>query len=424
MRNFKLILSCLIALVFVACTSTEKDIFPASSAERLNDALISHNRALLSAENGWVMEYFATPDSAGYPLLVKFNKSGQAIFTAKNEFTTNNDIESDSCLYQLIGDNGPVLTFDTYNKILHRFSTPENPVGVGLAGDYEFIVMKVADDLITLRGKKRNSVILLKKMAPDVSWNQYITNLDALNTSIFTEKSPKLTLKIDTKTISFSNGYKHIFNLVTNATGADKIDKNIPFVMTSNGLRLYSELEFGGYKFQNFELNADKSVLVSVEHPQFKLVGVEDLALYFVSNVVTWDFVPNELSADVLQMYNQLVNSCQTNYNAQDIKLSIKYSTFNRSFMLALSFVSNAVPVEGNMYMSLNTSGLNGIVIGSKNDGDGSGKRYYNEIEGYKEMISYLSSTFTLSTVSALNPQKIKFSKKTNSSSFFNLIQK
>ena len=422
MPKFNHILICVFAALFFACSLNEKDIFPASSADRLNQALEVDNNALIAAKNGWVMEYFATPNSAGYTFLVKFNASGQAIFTAKNEFTTNAEIESDSCLYQLIGDNGPVLTFDTYNKILHRFSTPENPDGIGLAGDYEFVVMKVADDLITLRGKKRNSVILLKKLAPGVSWNQYINNLDALNTFIFSKKSPTLTLKVDTKTISFSNGYKHIFNIVTNAPEADKIDKKIPFVVTSNGIRLYSELEFGGYKFQNFELNADKSVLVSVEHPQFKLVGAEDLALYFVSNVVTWDFVPNELSADVLQMYNQLVNSCQTNYNAQDIKLSIKYSTFNRSFMLALSFVSNAVPVEGNMYMSLNTSGLNGIVIGSKNDGDG--KIYYNEVAGYKEMISYLNSTFAVSTASALNPQKIKFSKKTISSSFFNLIQK
>ena len=166
------ILLCIAALEFGGCSTQEADIFSHSPAERLNKALKDDSDSLQNADNGWAMEYFATAKSPGYTLLMKFSKSGQALVSGKSELT-HNLIETDSCLYEMIGDNGPVLTFNTYNKVLHAFANPVNPDGYGLEGDYEFVVMKSTAGQIVLKGKKRGTTILLNKIPATVSWQKY-----------------------------------------------------------------------------------------------------------------------------------------------------------------------------------------------------------------------------------------------------------
>ena len=128
----KKVLYLILILVFVAitgCKNIEPDIFSASAAERMNAALKDDFNALTSADNGWAVEYFANPQSPGYTLLIKFNSSGLAIVASKSDLTYNQQFQQDSCLFEMIADNGPVLTFNTFSKVLHRFSNPENPDG-------------------------------------------------------------------------------------------------------------------------------------------------------------------------------------------------------------------------------------------------------------------------------------------------------
>ena len=50
--------------------------------------------------------------------------------------------------YDIISDMGPVLTFNTYNAILHYFTEPKGSSDVdGMAGDYEFVFMDVKPEM-------------------------------------------------------------------------------------------------------------------------------------------------------------------------------------------------------------------------------------------------------------------------------------
>ncbi|HET7732931.1 MAG TPA: DUF4302 domain-containing protein, partial [Paludibacter sp.] len=198
MQKINYIVLCLIVLLLGSCAKNEADVFSASPAERMNQALKDDFAALISAPNGWAMEYFATPTSPGYTLLVKFDASGKATFAAKSELTKNKAYETDSCLFEMIGDNGPVLTFNTYNTVLHRFSNPENPDGYGLEGDYEFVVISKSTDQITLKGKKMGTIILLNKIPDDIAWEQYVGELSAMDTLLFVNNSNVLKMKIGT----------------------------------------------------------------------------------------------------------------------------------------------------------------------------------------------------------------------------------
>ncbi|MFT3751771.1 MAG: DUF4302 domain-containing protein [Paludibacter sp.] len=409
----------MIAFLFGSCNRNGADIFPASPAERMNQALKDDFAALTSATNGWSMEYFANSASPGYTLLVKFDVSGKATFAAQSELTKNEAYETDTCLFEMIGDNGPVLTFNTYNNILHRFSNPENPDGYGLQGDYEFVVVSKNSNQLVLKGKKYGAVILMNKISDTISWRQYADDLAEMDSLLFINASNVLKMKIGSTNYTFSDGPSHVFSVRQGLNTA----LEVPFIVTKTGIRFYASQEIGGLKFQTFELNTDKSALVSIENPDVKLIGVEDLAVFFADNISSiWGFNQAGMSQDMKLIYDRIFQSCITKYDATDIRLAIKYYAVRNSFVLNLSFSSGQTIYDGSLDFTLNTSGKNTLSLAYKGTGDATGMAFYNDIDGFKEISALISSGFSLSANSMINPQKIKFSRRTDSNSWFELI--
>lgn len=420
MAKINYIIVCWIALLLGSCNRNEADIFPASPAERMNQALKDDFTALTSATNGWAMEYFANSTSPGYTLLVKFDASGKATFGAKSELTKNKVYETDSCLFEMIGDNGPVLTFNTFNTVLHRFSNPENPAGYGLQGDYEFVVVVSNNgNQFVLKGKKYGAVILMNKMPDAVNWVQYAEDLAEMDSLLFVNASNALKMKIGSTNYIFSNGSSHVFSIKQGMNTA----VDVPFIVTKTGFRFYTIQEIGGLKFQAFELNTDKSALVSIENPELKLIGVEDLAVFFTDNISSiWGFNQAGMSQDMKLLYDRVVQSCIVKYNAVDVRLAIRYYAIRNSFVLNLSFSSGQTLYDGNLDFRLNTSGKNGLSLAYKGTGDETGTGFYNDIDGFKEMSTMISTAFSLSANSLINPQEIKFTKNTGSNTWFELV--
>ncbi len=415
----------LILIVFLsACSKTEDDIFSKSAAERMNEALGTDYNLLTSAKNGWVMEYFANPLSPGYNLLVKFETSGQAIFAASNEYTANQSYETDSCLFQMIGDDGPVLTFNSFNKILHVFSNPVDPKGsrdldgYGLEGDYEFVVMKADAEKIILRGKKYRATVILTKLPENVYWTNYATDLSTMSSLMFSANTPKLTLTIGKSVYSFFNGGSYVFSV--QKYGANITMMDVPFIVTLTGIRFYEPQDFEGNVVQTFNLNDEKSALVSVENPDIKLVGQEDLAFYFMSTIKTWGLVPEELSANMKALYDQIVESCVANYNAENVKLALKYNTTFGRFELSLAFEAGQIRNEGNLNLTI-TNSKNSLTISDKGTADDKGEVYRTEVSGLGELATLLSGSYALTTFAKINPQVIKLAKKTDASTWISI---
>lgn len=406
-------------IILSSCTFEEKDIFNASPAERINKSIIDNVKTLTDAENGWVMEYFANKESGGYNLLVKFNKSGLATFAAFNELTKNGEFEKDSCLFEIIGDNGPVLTFNTFNKILHKFSNPENPDGYGLQGDYEFIIVKTEVDKITLKGKKYASIIILKKMPVETNWNKYLIDLDALTKQLFSVSSPKLTLKIDKSTYIFYYVSSQVFQVKKEGLASFKL--NVPFIIRPNGIRFQELLEFDGYKFQNFTIDTEKSAFISVENKNYKIMGVEDLALYFVNYPKIWEIDMANSSPQFKSFYDEIVLGIKNNYNAENVKLSIKYYEIRRNFVLSISFMQGSNFNEGNIDLAVNSTNSDVLLFSNKNTADVNGTKYYNEVKGIKEFTNLLSSSFSLSSICRINPRTIKLAKMQDSNTWLTI---
>ena len=430
-QNIALLISLIAAF---SCQKQEADIFPDSPMVRLNEALKTNTALLQSAENGWAMEYFATTESPGYTLFVKFKNNGEAVFSAKNDLTKNR-VLMDSSVYKTIGDNGPVLTFNTYNIVLHAFSNPVNPDGYGLEGDYEFIIMQSSADTIVLQGKKRATTILLTKIPTTISWSNYRTALEDMNTLLFANDAPDLSLQLTDKYI-FSEGASHVFQILKENSELSS-SFSAPFIVTRSGIRFHSPVEFDGRKSQIFDLSADKSALISRENAEIKLttsIDVGNLSNFLITSPKVWKYDADKSSPKANQAYNLLVKSCNERFASTSPTLKVKEVALNFSYMpttqlfaLQLSVIRMFTQLNGEVYLS-STPDLNTISMLYNESGDENGMRFYDNsggsfpsqlIGGYKEMVDVFSQSFTLSTEQSINPRSLKFVSKTDETLWF-----
>lgn len=417
----------LIVFGFSSCVYEEKEIFSESAAIRLNESLENAEKTLIAAENGWVMQYFPTEESAGYTLLVKFDKNGLAEIAGQNKYFPAYTTDTGS--YDVIGDNGPVLTFNTYNKVLHIFSDPKDPAGtdkldgLGLQGDYEFVIIEATPDKIVMKGKKRGTNIIMTKLNNDVIWKDYMVSLDEMDKFLFNVKVPTLSLTVGSDVLIASNGSSHIFSLVP-LGGNEILDGfEAPFIVTGNGIYLYEPLKIGEVSVQNFKMKDDKSGLVAVENGSTYITGPE--LVQFINDSITWTannyriFNADKAGGEFAALYANVVSGCKSAYKEDFGSFSFRYigSMKGRS----LHFESGKY--NGNVKVDIEVdNATRKVVFKQGEDSDKNWKTYSKKIPAFADFLDALCSrTFTLTTNSPMCPINMVLTDDSNPDNYFTL---
>lgn len=255
-------------LFLQSCVEEEKDIFDTPANQRLTEALKKYQETLLSAPNGWIMEYYpeSTQMYGGYNFLLSFNEKGEV--TVSSEITSPTD--SVTSLYRLIAETGPVLTFDTYNEIFHFFSQPgENNKQEGYAGDYEFIFMNVTNENIILKGKKSGNTYVMTPLAAEIKWPDYLERILEMPDLV---TAPSYQLLVGDKTASFEQNWPKI--IITYDVDAAIEQQEVAFMYTAQGIKLYEPVEIFGKTMQEFRLADDQNSLICLEDESIKIVFV------------------------------------------------------------------------------------------------------------------------------------------------------
>lgn len=199
-----------------ACKNEEDDIFEDSAANRLEQAKAEFTDLLASDGGKWVMEYFSNEEEPGYVMVCTFGKGGEVKISGNHKWLAQaNTFQSEVSLWEMIDDNGPVLTFNSYNNVFHVFSDPENitgpfaptnpdrddadinETGYGHNGDYEFMILgEAAPDTreLKLLGKKRGFYTWLRRLPADTDDEAYLANIKSVADNMFSDKFTTLTL--------------------------------------------------------------------------------------------------------------------------------------------------------------------------------------------------------------------------------------
>lgn len=263
----------LLTLTFSAqsCVMEEEDLFEESATQRLENKKNETFNTLFNSEAGWVMNYFPTTEKGviGCPFLVKFNQSGEdgtALFSVQNDSvgTGKYTVNDKPTPFDIVFDNGPVLTFNSYNDIFHAFSDPKETdwsfdqgMGVGLGGDYEFTIIDVTPGEVLLKGKKRGTYTVLRKFKTDVQgeikpekldelWRNYMSELKSLNEQLYkTNPAPLRLVTAQGEEYYLSNGESFIFNLFPVADQSS-VPESQKYIQTLDGIRFMVDPSYEG----------------------------------------------------------------------------------------------------------------------------------------------------------------------------------
>ena len=248
-----LLFSALFALS--GCVRDEENIFGVSAAERMRQTLVEYATVLTSAENGWFLDYYPEKNQSagGYSMYLKFLSDGRVTVACETE-TNLPAATADTSRYDLLAEQGPILSFSTYNKVMHYFSEPYSHDIDGRAGDYEFIIVAASRDEVVIKGKKRGTTMRLQRNAGNTNPK---VRFDSV-TKIVEEatKYGALKLVVNNRTVDSMN--------VNDRTLVGK-EKTMSYAYTSRGIRFYQPFVAEATKMWNFDLNAQSGRFVCTD---------------------------------------------------------------------------------------------------------------------------------------------------------------
>ena len=389
-------------MLMSSCVREQEDLFGESSALRLEHAVENYNDLLCSATNGWVMQYFATPAECGYPLLVKFEKSGGVTVGAKNEYSSNDVYDEKSSLFEVIADNGPVLTFNSYNPLLHIFSSPEDipgtsedESGLGHEGDYEFVLYSVSEDknTIHMKGKKGNLNIYLYRLPETQGWEDYFTQLETAQTEMFDSRIDTLFMTTDKGNFTVTGMSTGMFSFVPEGGDAvtetttiggisiltpnEKVALSVPFTGTNNQ-----------FSIQNFELSEEGILVCTDENGANARISAGGEANMVTNTDYKWRMDKNSLEGAFVDAYANVVSGTRaykSNTTFQYFELSYDASAQKYSLYFKTTRYS------GRIYLDVVTEG-NTVQFTYNGECDSNGSVFMRDVEAYRTFVDLLTS--------------------------------
>lgn len=290
-------------LLLQSCLKDQEDVFDESSAVRMQKTLENVKKVLTSSDNGWAFDYF--PDRnltyGGYEYAVKFDSLSANIYF---ELAPG---QSEKSLYKLKSDDGPVLSFDSYNQFMHLFATPSSSRYEAYDGDFEFVIDSLSDDLIKLHGKRSQNVMYLRKISEDCS--SYMSKTIANSNQMLLSS---LTGTVGTTSVDgiFDLENRHLSFSYKDPTGS-VLESDGTYVFTGTGIRLYKPLNVGGKTVMNFTYNDDDLSLKCTDAGATDVVLNGFLPASYVKAAIGKDrIVANDASASLeyTLKHNNIVN--------------------------------------------------------------------------------------------------------------------
>ena len=281
-------------LAFSACSNEEDLLFDQSAAERLNAASDLYSARLTAQPNGWAMQLYPTtknesPFGNGYLVLMDFNED-HSVKCSMNNILSNGAYMSDVSAWEVITDNGPVLTFNTYNDVLHTFTNPEDvgitggygndETGTGIGGDYEFIIVDAPEDAsyMMLKGKKRGTYNLLTPVEEGVDYEAYLSDVKTFQKTMFPENAASYNFIHYADSVCIfedaGDGIPAIYPVEGDAVTQSSFN---PFLITKRGedyyLRFRDAKTFGNSTVQDYRYDPERDIFESIDDPAFYICG-------------------------------------------------------------------------------------------------------------------------------------------------------
>ena len=272
MKKTTYIIFCILGLALSAtsCLKSYVAEFDQSSAERMEQFLSEIKDMLISEQYGWRMEYYVgneDSDKGGINVALKFGeKVGEEVKDTVRVIWEEDPSVVSTSRYVLRSDSGPVLSFDTFNTILHKYGTPSSSFYEGQGGDYEFFITGYDKQTksISLKGKRNGKTCKMYPLSEpiqgfidrihDHSQNFYISTFEGFL------GDKKVTGEIDVTAHKFTAYEMEVYGH-DEKTGEPLYDiaatRESSYILTDTGIQFYEPLEVFNEKLEYMNFNFD-----------------------------------------------------------------------------------------------------------------------------------------------------------------------
>lgn len=388
-KIYNILFTLIAVLSFTSCSNDIDEVFDKPSAERVNDAIAEYKTVLTSAENGWLMKYYpkANTKYGGYNLLLKFGTDGNV--TAMSD-ALGADTKATSH-YKLEQSASIVLSFDEYNKVIHFFSDPANPDGIGdngkgMEGDLEFRVLTATADSVVMLGKKRGTKIVMTPMAKDADWAETINQIDGLEQEM---QFPRYTCEVNDVKYVATSSYRTITFTSSNAEDGST---TIPYIVTDKGIEFYKPITLNGVTIKGFNYVGGDNYEFDATSGSAKMYGIIPPLTSQLQNG-NWFFSVKNMGTYGQAYWNKCYEICQGEEVGGE---EMSYAFFGTSSFSSSNGKYGFVFVSANKYAGcLNCTATpvddTHITLKFALSGDSNGIFYYNS-GGYKYIIAALTA--------------------------------
>lgn len=419
------------ALAFTGCAGEEDDIFPDSAANRLDQSKVTYTERLEASEAGWVMEYYPTTgvegySGMGYLILADFNKDGFTRVAMRNAFSGNNYLE-DTSAWEVIADNGPVLTFNTYNECIHAFSDPAPngslglETGRGAEGDYEFMIVDLPEnaEMATMKGKKRGTYIRFTRLPEGTDFEQYINDVQAFNNRMFPTSAPNHwvyinagdnVMKMEEASTGIPNIYPYDGDAITD-------ESRHPFLITQRGGRYYFrfrdvlDIADGAAQVQEFVYDEEQDLFTCVDNPEFTITADEPLSFFnsaMQDDARMWRI---NSSSDVSSNFTTAMSAVRTAFSRLRYTFNdVRFTYYNGDFVCAVNYRPGSGSAVNAYYRFTMTETENGVNLAYSGAVNSSGEAILTTIPSLRDLLNCFDGTYTVTAATTkFNLSNIRF---------------
>lgn len=245
-NSFAILLAAAAMLTVSSCLKEQADVFETPSSARLQNYLENVRTILQEPEEGWALSYYPGSSSATCYMGVKF--AAQQV-TAYSQDAPDEAVTSS---YKLTTDDGAVLSFDTYNPVLHYYATASADHYQARGGDFEFDIVSVSRERIVLRGKRSRNLCYLDPLSKGAT--EFLTEMAQAKANLnIVAFSGEVTGGL---VEGFLDGVSN--TLTIGRKGAESSEQvSARYMIVPGGIHINEPFTFQGVTFQDFEYKED-----------------------------------------------------------------------------------------------------------------------------------------------------------------------
>ena len=420
-----------------SCKNEVDEIFDEDAVARLDKAKAEYSDILTSNGGKWQLEYYSNDEEPGYIYLMTFRNDGSVTISGMNKWisyvvgsSTSGSVAygSETSLWEVITDNGPVLSFNSFNKVFHLFADPEdipstsdeddNEQGYGHRGDYEFDLMKYSNDTLYISGKKYGIDMIMTRVNADVDDEVYMKEVVAMADSFFNAKIPQVYINLpnDVRWV-VKNGASSILKMFREDADEISTAETHNVIITHDGLSFMTPITLDGYTIQNFIRQADGSLLCRDDNQT--TMTADPLSKVFINKSLTWRLSVTDIGGSFAGYITTLADELKA-YNKSTLTYAdFVYDAGLDKYVMTFYVKRSSTTFKPKFYFTMEQVSDTQIKLSFDPEGDAAAQTYSTRCPSMKSFIDELgNNTFNMTTGSLLAPVKMKLAEGNNASNY------